>query len=70
MTNTSCPRHGGHCAYSPDDPDRCPFCHSTWEKIERCHCPDDGSRESHLAVHARRDATLAKARAKKEETVG
>ena len=28
-----CPEHGGLCAYHGVEPDRCPWCHSTWQVI-------------------------------------
>lgn len=31
--NASCPEHGELCAYSGMEPDRCPWCHSTWQAI-------------------------------------
>ena len=26
-----CPWHHGQCAYTGDEPDRCPVCHALWE---------------------------------------
>jgi hypothetical protein len=28
-----CPNHSGLCAYHGDEPDRCPFCHTSWSVI-------------------------------------
>ena len=28
-----CPEHGRLCAYHGTEPDRCPWCHSTWGRI-------------------------------------
>jgi hypothetical protein len=42
-----CPHHHGLCAYTGTEPDRCPTCHMSWERIDRCdHCE---SREKHAA---------------------
>jgi predicted DsbA family dithiol-disulfide isomerase len=28
-----CPEHGRLCAYGGDEPELCPWCHSTWARI-------------------------------------
>jgi hypothetical protein len=56
---TGCARHKGLCAYTGTEPDRCPVCHSTWERLKSCTCPSSlcgTSPEQHLAVHERKQA--------------
>jgi hypothetical protein len=30
---TPCPEHGQRCSFHGTEPDRCPWCHSTWGRI-------------------------------------
>jgi hypothetical protein len=60
-----CERHGGMCAYTGQEPGRCPRCHSTWAAISTPHharYPDQGggTPAQHEAWHDRRDAAAAK----------
>jgi hypothetical protein len=62
-----CLRHENKCAYSGDEPDRCPLCHSTYDAIAAPHSaasPDTGGgdRAAHEAWHARRDARADRSR--------
>jgi hypothetical protein len=33
MSAATCTRHGGHCAYTGAELDRCPSCHRSWSVI-------------------------------------
>lgn len=52
-----CTRHRGLCAYRQGDPDRCDYCHTTWQAAARW--PEWTGKADHLADHDRTDALLA-----------
>ena len=60
-----CARHS-YCAFGGDgEQDRCPWCHTTQQAVERCHAPC--CRQSvwhHVRVHEHADAAREVQRAK------
>jgi hypothetical protein len=55
-----CERHDGRCAYTGQEPHRCPRCHRSWRAIVACECA--GCRGNHRKWHDERDkATEEKA---------
>lgn len=66
MTATDCVRHNGQCAYSGQEQDRCPGCHTTLDALTRCSCNMcRGTFEDHLRRHEEAWATLLASNAEK-----
>lgn len=61
MTGQPCTRHHGHCAYTADDPARCPTCHRAWQRITG---RDGQTYREHLAEHIRPESERAKSKHK------
>ena len=49
-----CQWHGGLCAYTGTEHDRCTGCHMLWAKIVSCRCIDcRASRKAHMERHVK-----------------
>jgi hypothetical protein len=57
-----CERHNGLCAYTGQEPHRCPRCHRSWRAIVACECA--GCRDNHRKWHDERDKTAEETRAR------
>jgi len=61
MGKSACGRHHGLCAYTGSEDDRCPWCHTTGEAVERCGAVCcRGSVWHHVRVHERADERAAR----------
>ena len=49
---TRCERHSGQCAFEPDDPTRCAWCHRDWATVTG---KDGETRAHHVAAHEQLD---------------